>query len=96
MAVNATALDFCLHCIIYILYFCRDKKQRVCSKLCCMLPYPFISKNIDHIARLMELPFVEHSGTLPPVLVVNIQVPFSLECIFIFVFAFFLHCSDCH
>uniref|UniRef100_A0A3Q7I3V7 Uncharacterized protein n=1 Tax=Solanum lycopersicum TaxID=4081 RepID=A0A3Q7I3V7_SOLLC len=50
-----------------------DKKQRVCSKLCCMLPYPFISKNIDHIARLMELPFVEHSGTLPPVLVVNIQ-----------------------
>lgn len=42
--------------------------------------YPFgvdvflSQRKIFHIARLVELPFIEQSGTLPPILVVNVQV----------------------
>lgn len=37
-------------------------------------------RKVDHIARFVELPVATHSGTLPPILVVNVQVDPSLAC----------------
>lgn len=62
--------------------FCRDKRKEFAANYAAYYPFGvdvFLSqRKIDHIARLVELPVIEHSGTLPPILVVNIQVPFSL------------------
>ncbi|CAN4116239.1 unnamed protein product [Withania somnifera] len=50
--------------------------------------YPFgvdvflSQRKIFHIVRLVELPFIEHSGTLPPILVVNVQIPLYPTAIF--------------
>ncbi|XP_055801354.1 uncharacterized protein LOC129870558 [Solanum dulcamara] len=66
-------------------YF-RDKKKEFAAN--CAAYYPFgvdvflSQRKIDHIARLVELPVIEHSGTLPPILVVNIQVPLYPTAIF--------------
>ncbi|XP_006344293.1 uncharacterized protein [Solanum tuberosum] len=66
-------------------YF-RDKKKEFAANNAAYYPFGvdvFLSqRKIDHIARLVELPVIEHSGTLPPILVVNIQVPLYPTAIF--------------
>ncbi|OVA11944.1 protein of unknown function DUF1336 [Macleaya cordata] len=39
-------------------------------------------RKIDHIARFVELPVINSSGKLPPILVVNVQVPLYPATIF--------------
>jgi hypothetical protein len=65
-------LEFCLLCG-------RDKKKDAAPN--CAAYYPFgvdvflSQRKIDHIARLVELPVINSSGTFPPpILVVNVQV----------------------
>ncbi|KAK1425806.1 hypothetical protein QVD17_21167 [Tagetes erecta] len=60
-------------------YF-RDKKKEHASNHAAYYPFGvdvFLSqRKIDHIARFVELPMVgASSGDLPPILVVNIQIP---------------------
>ncbi|KAK6790629.1 hypothetical protein RDI58_009710 [Solanum bulbocastanum] len=66
-------------------YF-RDKKKEFAANNSAYYPFGvdvFLSqRKVDHIARLVELPVIEHSGTLPPILVVNIQVPLYPTAIF--------------
>ncbi|KAK4373222.1 hypothetical protein RND71_008606 [Anisodus tanguticus] len=66
-------------------YF-RDKKKEFAANYAAYYPFGvdvFLSqRKIDHIARLVELPVIEHSGTLPHILVVNIQVPLYPAAIF--------------
>lgn len=58
--------------------FDRDKKKEVAPNYAAFLPFGvdvFVSpRKIDHIARFVELPFIESSGNVPPILVVNLQV----------------------
>ncbi|KAH6801983.1 CW14 protein [Perilla frutescens var. frutescens] len=59
-------------------YF-RDKKKDLAPN--CAAYYPFgldvflSQRKIDHIARFVELPSAKSSGKLPPILVVNVQIP---------------------
>ncbi|KAF3622854.1 putative beta-1,3-galactosyltransferase 19-like [Capsicum annuum] len=66
-------------------YF-RDKKKVFAPNYAAYYPFGvdvFLSqRKIFHIARLVELPFIEHSGTLPPILVVNVQIPLYPTTIF--------------
>ncbi|XP_059308556.1 uncharacterized protein LOC132059790 isoform X1 [Lycium ferocissimum] len=66
-------------------YF-RDKKKEFAANHAAYYPFGvdvFLSqRKIDHIARLVELPVIEHSETLPAILVVNIQVPLYPTAIF--------------
>ncbi|KAI5665591.1 hypothetical protein M9H77_15444 [Catharanthus roseus] len=59
-------------------YF-RDKKKDNAPNCAAFDPFGvdvFISpRKIDHIARFVELPAVESSGEIPPILVVNLQIP---------------------
>ncbi|XP_016496746.1 uncharacterized protein LOC107815645 isoform X1 [Nicotiana tabacum] len=59
-------------------YF-RDKKKEFAANYAAYYPFGvdvFLSqRKIDHIDRLVELPVIEHSETLPSIPVVNIQVP---------------------
>lgn len=43
-------------------------------------------RKVDHIARFVEMPAATSSGTLPPILVVNVQVNPSLACVVINVY----------
>lgn len=66
-------------------YF-RDKKKDLAPN--CAAYYPFgldvflSQKKIDHIARFVALPSVNSSGKLPPILVVNVQIPLYPATIF--------------
>ncbi|KAG8383133.1 hypothetical protein BUALT_Bualt05G0153000 [Buddleja alternifolia] len=66
-------------------YF-RDKKKDLAPN--CAAYYPFgldvflSSRKINHIARYVELPFINASGKLPPILVVNVQIPLYPAAIF--------------
>ncbi|KAK6931158.1 Protein ENHANCED DISEASE RESISTANCE 2, C-terminal [Dillenia turbinata] len=66
-------------------YF-RDKKKELAPN--CAAYYPFgvdtflSTRKIDHIARFVELPLVNYSGKLPPILVVNVQIPLYPATIF--------------
>ncbi|XP_070042404.1 uncharacterized protein LOC107770021 [Nicotiana tabacum] len=66
-------------------YF-RDKKKVLAPNYAAYYPFGvdvFLSqRKIFHIARLVELPVIEHSGTLPPILVVNVQIPLYPTAIF--------------
>ncbi|XP_009781583.1 uncharacterized protein LOC107785140 [Nicotiana tabacum] len=66
-------------------YF-RDKKKVLAPNHAAYYPFGvdvFLSqRKIFHIARLVELPVIEHSGTLPPILVVNVQIPLYPTAIF--------------
>ncbi|KAH0756265.1 hypothetical protein KY290_026535 [Solanum tuberosum] len=66
-------------------YF-RDKKKVFAPNYAAYYPFGvdvFLSqRKIFHIARLVELPFIEQSGTLPPILVVNVQIPLYPTAIF--------------
>ncbi|KAI3720266.1 hypothetical protein L6452_21179 [Arctium lappa] len=59
-------------------YF-RDKKKEHAPNYAAYYPFGvdvFLSqRKIDHIARFLELPVVGPSGELPPILIVNIQIP---------------------
>nr|DAD31112.1 TPA_asm: hypothetical protein HUJ06_009963 [Nelumbo nucifera] len=59
-------------------YF-RDKKKEFAPNHAAYYPFGvdvFLSpRKIDHIARFVDLPSTTASGKLPPILVVNIQVP---------------------
>ncbi|KVH97752.1 protein of unknown function DUF1336 [Cynara cardunculus var. scolymus] len=59
-------------------YF-RDKRKEHAPNYAAYYPFGvdvFLSqRKIDHIARFIELPVVGPSGELPPILIVNIQIP---------------------
>lgn len=64
------------------MFFCRDKKKDFAPKHAAYYPIGldvFLSpKKVHHIAQYVELPTINHSGKLPPILVVNAQV---LSCL---------------
>ncbi|XP_060214456.1 uncharacterized protein LOC132641467 [Lycium barbarum] len=66
-------------------YF-KDKKKVFARNYSAYNPFGvdvFLSqRKIFHIAQHVELPFIEHSGTLPPILVVNVQIPLYPTAIF--------------
>uniref|UniRef100_A0A2N9EBX7 Protein ENHANCED DISEASE RESISTANCE 2 C-terminal domain-containing protein n=1 Tax=Fagus sylvatica TaxID=28930 RepID=A0A2N9EBX7_FAGSY len=66
-------------------YF-RDKKKEFAANYAAYYPFGvdvFLSqRKIDHIANFVELPTVNSSGNLPPLLVVNVQVPLYPTAIF--------------
>ncbi|KAG2702213.1 hypothetical protein I3760_06G079700 [Carya illinoinensis] len=59
-------------------YF-RDKKKDFAPNNAAYYPFGvdvFLSqRKIDHLARFVELPVINSSGDLPPILIVNVQVP---------------------
>ncbi|KAL3526475.1 hypothetical protein ACH5RR_011131 [Cinchona calisaya] len=66
--------------------FMRDKKKEYAPKYAAFYPFGvdvFLSpRKIDHIARFVELPSIDPSGGIPPVLIVNLQVPLYPATIF--------------
>ncbi|KAK9064789.1 hypothetical protein SSX86_016171 [Deinandra increscens subsp. villosa] len=66
--------------------YLRDKKKECASNQAAFYPIGvdvFLSpRKIDHIARLLELPKVESSGKIPPLLVVNLQIPLYPPALF--------------
>ncbi|CAM8882215.1 unnamed protein product [Rhodiola kirilowii] len=66
-------------------YF-RDKKKELASNHAAYYPFGvdvFLSqRKIDHIARFVELPPVSSCEVLPPILIVNVQVPLYPAAIF--------------
>ncbi|XP_020238981.1 uncharacterized protein LOC109818013 [Cajanus cajan] len=59
--------------------YLKDKKKEFASNHCAYYPFGvdlFLSpRKIDHIARFVELPGMNFYGKLPPLLVVNVQIP---------------------
>ncbi|XP_075085803.1 uncharacterized protein LOC107767408 isoform X2 [Nicotiana tabacum] len=59
--------------------YIRDKKKEFAPNHAAFYPFGvdvFLSpRKIDHIARFVELPAVDSSGVVPPILVVNLQIP---------------------
>ncbi|KAG5001774.1 hypothetical protein JHK87_022846 [Glycine soja] len=59
--------------------YLKDKKKEFASNHAAYYPFGvdvFLSpQKIDHIARFVELPVMSSSGKLPPILVVNVQIP---------------------
>ncbi|XP_042496805.1 uncharacterized protein LOC122075728 [Macadamia integrifolia] len=66
--------------------YLRDKKKELAPNYAAYYPFGvdvFLSpRKVDHIARFVELPTVNSSGKLPPILVVNIQIPLYPATIF--------------
>ncbi|XP_071696031.1 uncharacterized protein [Rutidosis leptorrhynchoides] len=66
--------------------YLRDKKKECAANQAAFYPIGvdvFLSpRKIDHIARLIELPKVEPYGKIPPLLVVNLQIPLYPAAIF--------------
>ncbi|XWS22519.1 hypothetical protein CRYUN_Cryun29cG0043200 [Craigia yunnanensis] len=66
-------------------YF-RDKKKDFAPNHAAYYPFGvdvFLSpRKIDHIARFVELPVISHSGKLPSILVVNVQIPLYPAALF--------------
>ena len=64
----------------------RDKKKDFAPNHAAYYPFGvdvFLSpRKIDHIARFVELPVISHSGKLPSILVVNVQVSLLYICSF--------------
>ncbi|KAL2559599.1 hypothetical protein Fot_04338 [Forsythia ovata] len=66
--------------------YLRDKKKELAHN--CAAYYPFgvdvflSQRKIDHVARFVELPVSDSSGTLPPILIVNVQIPLYPTAIF--------------
>ncbi|KAM7484305.1 hypothetical protein LguiA_000314 [Lonicera macranthoides] len=59
--------------------YLRDKKKEFAPNHAAYNPFGvdvFLSqRKVDHIARFVELPVISSSGELPPILVVNVQIP---------------------
>ncbi|XP_057949809.1 uncharacterized protein LOC131144892 isoform X2 [Malania oleifera] len=66
--------------------YLRDKKKDLAHNSAAYTAFGvdvFLSqRKIDHIARYVELPAINSSGKLPPILVVNVQVPLYPAAIF--------------
>lgn len=66
-------------------YF-RDKKKDLAPNHAAYYPFGvdvFLSpQKIDHIARFVELPVISCSAKLPPILIVNVQIPLYPTTIF--------------
>ncbi|KAK4367478.1 hypothetical protein RND71_011270 [Anisodus tanguticus] len=66
-------------------YF-RDKKKEFAPDCAAFYPFGadvFLSpRKIDHIARFVELPAIDSSSEVPPILVVNLQIPLYPTAIF--------------
>ncbi|XXG48452.1 hypothetical protein AAC387_Pa02g2899 [Persea americana] len=66
-------------------YF-RDKKKESAPNYAAYYPFGvdvfLCQRKIPHIARFVELPSMDSFGTLPPILVVNVQVPLYPAAIF--------------
>lgn len=66
-------------------YF-RDKKKEFAPNYAAYYPFGvdvyLCQQKISHISRFVELPTVNSSGKFPPILVVNVQVPFYPAAIF--------------
>ncbi|KAK6922091.1 Protein ENHANCED DISEASE RESISTANCE 2, C-terminal [Dillenia turbinata] len=66
-------------------YF-REKKKELAPNHAAYYPFgvdTFLSaRKINHIARFVELPLINFSGKLPPILVVNAQIPLYPATIF--------------
>ncbi|MCE0482479.1 hypothetical protein HAX54_041276 [Datura stramonium] len=66
-------------------YF-RDKKKEFAPNCAAFYPFGadvFLSpQKIDHIARFVELPAIDSSSDVPPILVVNLQIPLYPPAIF--------------
>ncbi|CAL5321215.1 unnamed protein product [Camellia sinensis] len=66
-------------------YF-RDKKKDFAPNYAAYYPFGvdvFLSpQKIDHIARFVELPVINSSGILPPILVINAQIPLYSPSLF--------------
>ncbi|KAL2523469.1 hypothetical protein Fot_27392 [Forsythia ovata] len=66
--------------------FLRDKKKEFAPNLAAFQPFGvdvFLSpRKIPHIARFVELPAIDTYGEVPPILVVNLQIPLYSATIF--------------
>ncbi|KAL2240463.1 UNVERIFIED_CONTAM: hypothetical protein Sindi_0687500 [Sesamum indicum] len=66
--------------------YTRDKKKEFAPNFVAYVPFGvdvFLSpRKIDHIARFVELPTVDSPGEVPPILVVNLQIPLYPATIF--------------
>ncbi|KAL0450604.1 UNVERIFIED_CONTAM: hypothetical protein Slati_1616800 [Sesamum latifolium] len=66
--------------------YTRDKKKEFAPNYAAYVPFGvdvFLSpRKIDHIARFVELPTVDSPGEVPPILVVNLQIPLYPPTIF--------------
>ncbi|XP_071914818.1 uncharacterized protein [Coffea arabica] len=66
--------------------FMRDKKKEYAANYAAFHPFGvdvFLSpRKIDHIARFVELPSIDSVGEVPPILVVNLQIPLYPATIF--------------
>ncbi|KAK6160094.1 hypothetical protein DH2020_003475 [Rehmannia glutinosa] len=64
----------------------RDKRKELAPNCAAYNPFGldvFLSqRKIEHIARFVELPVINSSGKLPPILVVNVQMPLYPPAIF--------------
>ncbi|KAL0327212.1 UNVERIFIED_CONTAM: hypothetical protein Sangu_1799200 [Sesamum angustifolium] len=66
--------------------YLRDKRKEFAPN--CAAYYPFgldvflSQRKINHIGRFVELPLINSSGKLPPILVVNVQIPLYPAAIF--------------
>ncbi|KAJ4961589.1 hypothetical protein NE237_021499 [Protea cynaroides] len=67
-------------------HYFRDKKKELAPNYAAYYPFGvdvFLSqRKVDHIARFVDLPPSNSSGKLPPILVVNVQVPLYPAAIF--------------
>lgn len=77
------SIDF-LFTSFFAHFKCRDKRKEFAPNRAAYHPFGvdvFLSqRKIDHVAQFVELPVSDSSGTLPPILVVNVQVfpPFRM------------------
>lgn len=66
--------------------YLRDKKKDLAPNYAAYYPFGvdvFLSpRKVDHIARFVELPVINSYGELPPILVVNAQIPLYPPALF--------------
>ncbi|KAL0424322.1 UNVERIFIED_CONTAM: hypothetical protein Sradi_0967000 [Sesamum radiatum] len=64
----------------------RDKRKEFAPNYVAYVPFGadvFLSPHkVNHIARFVELPSIDSTGELPPILVVNLQIPLYTATIF--------------
>ncbi|ERN04432.1 uncharacterized protein LOC18432591 isoform X1 [Amborella trichopoda] len=66
--------------------YLRDKKKEPASNYAAFYPFGvdvfLCQKKINHIARFVDLPFMTSNDKIPPLLVVNVQIPLHPATIF--------------
>ncbi|KAK6155134.1 hypothetical protein DH2020_009382 [Rehmannia glutinosa] len=66
--------------------YTKDKKKEFAPNYAAYIPFGvdvFLSpRKINHVARFVELPAVDSQGEVPPILVVNLQIPLYPATIF--------------